>query len=510
MPMDITPFVRAWAAMRRRRLAHLDCEASQRDTLARLVGQGARTRFGRDHHFDRIASIADYQAAVPLRSYEEFWSEYWQEGFPRLIDCTWPGSIAFFALSSGTTSGRTKYIPVTDAMRRSNTRAGLDVIARHLAACPRSRPFAGKSFMLGGSTDLKELAPGIFAGDLSGIAAKTMPLWVRPFSFPQGDLTFLTDWEDKIERLAQASLKEDIRVLTGTPSWLIILLERVAALGGGPPYPDLDLLVHGGVSFRPYHHRFAELLAGTLAEFREVYPASEGFIASADRNYGEGLAMNIDHGLFYEFVPVEELGAANPRRHWVGNAETGVDYALVLTTCAGLWSYVLGDTVRLVNTRPPRLLVTGRTSYGLSAFGEHLIGEEIEAAVSFAAEGICADVTDFMVGPAFPDDPDRRGRHRWLIEFASPPSPSAVTSLKAEIDQHLCKLNDDYRVHRTGNVQLGEPEIVVLPAGSFAAWMKSRGRLGGQNKVPRVIADPEQFAAVSAFFESAKMSPGRR
>lgn len=251
MRPDATPVFRALAALRRRRLARLDAAATQRRTLLGLLRRAEHTRFGRDHGFTGIADVAEFRAAVPLRRYEQFWADYWQPAFPRPVDVSWPGLIRYFAVSSGTTAGRTKYLPLTDAMRRSNVRAGFDVVAHHLGARPASRMFAGRSLMLGGSTALVEEAPGIFSGDLSGIAAKTLPFWARGFSFPGPELALLADWEAKLERLARESLDQPIRVLTGTPSWLLILLERVrelrrAAGGDERPYPDLDLLIHGG------------------------------------------------------------------------------------------------------------------------------------------------------------------------------------------------------------------------------------------------------------------------
>ena len=495
MRPDATPVFRALAALRRRRLARLDAAATQRRTLLGLLRRAEHTRFGRDHGFTGIADVAEFQAAVPLRRYEQFWADYWQPAFPRLVDVSWPGLIRYFAVSSGTTAGRTKYLPLTDAMRRSNVRAGFDVVAHHLGARPASRMFAGRSLMLGGSTALVEEAPGIFSGDLSGIAAKTLPFWARGFSFPGPELALLADWEAKLERLARESLDQPIRALTGTPSWLLILLERVrelrrAAGGDERPYPDLDLLIHGGVRFDGYRRRFEALLAGTQAEMREVYPASEGFIAAADRGPGEGLRLNLDHGLFFEFVPVAELDRPQPTRHWVADAETGVDYALVMTTCAGLFAYVVGDTVRLVSRDPPRVLVTGRTAYGMSAFGEHLIGEEVEGAAAQAAGAIDADLTDFAMMAVFPDAGRRLGGHLWVVEFARLPPPDAVDDFARRLDQVLCALNDDYLAHRADGVGMAAPEVRAVPPGTFAAWMKHRGRLGGQNKVPRIINDP--------------------
>lgn len=501
MALDATPIFRLAAALRRRRLAALDPVAAQRRTLQGLLNRVAGTRFGREHGFDRIADVADFQRAVPLRRYEQFWNEYWQPEFPRLHDVTWPGLIRHFAVSSGTTAGRTKYLPLTPAMRRSNVRAAFDVVAYHLGARPRSRMFAGRSLMLGGSTALVEEAPGIFSGDLSGIAAKTMPAWASRFSFPGPELALLADWEEKLERLARESLDLPIRAVTGTPSWLLILLERVRELrrardGDDRPYPDLDLLVHGGVRFDGYRRRFEALLAGTDAELREVYPASEGFIAGADRGPGEGMRLNLDHGLFFEFVPVEELDRPNPTRHWVADAEPGTDYALVMSTCAGLFAYVVGDTVRLVDRAPPRVLVTGRTAYGMSAFGEHLIGEEVERAATAAAAALDADITDFAMMAVYPEHPGELGGHRWVVELAQAAPAGAGARFAALLDTTLSDLNDDYRAHRSG---MAPPQVILVPPGSFAAWMKHRGRLGGQNKVPRIINDPALAADLTRF-----------
>jgi hypothetical protein len=418
---------------------------------------------------------------------------------------SWPGRIPYFALSSGTTSGTSKYVPVSDAMRRSNVRAAFDLAAWHLGARPHSRMFGGRSLMLGGSTTLTEHAPGIFSGDLSGIAARTLPVWARPFVFPGPELALLSDWEEKLDRIARGSLDLPIRSLTGTSSWLLPLLDRVRELRrtrgdtADPPYPQLDLLVPGGVALAPYRPRLERLLAGTDAEIRESYPASEGFIALQDRTPEDGLRLSLDHGLFLEFVPVEELGSARPTRHWIAHAEPGVNYAVVLTTCAGLWSYVLGDTVRLVGRDPPRVLITGRTSYGLSAFGEHLIAEEAERAVADGAAAIGADISDFAVTAVFPDETSPVGRHRWFVEFAVAPDGPAVARFAAAVDARLATLNDDYRAHRSGGAGMGAPEVVAVPPGRFAAWMKSRGRLGGQNKVPRLVSNAELAAALTAF-----------
>lgn len=492
--IDATPLLRLHARRRGAVLAAQNARDVQRVQLLRLLRRAADTRFGRAHEFTRISSVEEFQARVPLRRYEDFWRDWWRDAFPVLTDISWPGKIPFFAATSGTTTGNTKFIPVSRAMTVSNRRAVLDLLTHHLAARPRSRIFGGRNFMLGGSTDLVRQAPGVLSGDLSGIAAETVPAWARTRFFPPLRHALETDWEKKIATLARLSLDADIRSLGGTPSWVLLLFERLAALRPDAPrrvaswYPKLELFVHGGVDFSPYRARFAELFEGSGADVREVYPASEGFVAVADRAPGEGLRLLIDNGIFFEFVPVQEIDAPNPTRHWAGTVETGVNYAIVLSTCAGLWSYVLGDTVRLIDRAPPRLLVTGRLSYMLSAFGEHLIGEELEAAVSAAAAAVGRTVSDWTVTARLPQS-GGRGGHLYLVEFDAPPDDETIARFAAALDADLTRRNLDYAAHRSGGFGMDAPTVRAVRPGTFAAWMKRRGMLGGQNKVPRVIRD---------------------
>ena len=505
MPIDVTPLLRVYARRRLKQLMRLDPIEAQRRQLARLVSKAANTKFGREHGFASIRTVEDFQSRVPLRTYEQMWGDYWSAPFPLLTDVSWPGKIPYFAVSSGTTSGKTKYLPLTVDMRRSNVRAGLDVLSFHAGARPHSRFFGGVSFMLGGSTELVQEAPGVFSGDLSAIAAKTLPRWARPYAFPPNDLALEAIWDVKLAKTAEASLSKSVRVLTGTPSWVLILLERVRALReaqgqqGLPVYPDLQLFIHGGVNFAPYRARFDAIFKDQDIDMREVYPASEGFIGIADRGPGEGLRLNLDHGIFYEFVPVEELGSEHPTRHWAASIQPDINYAVVLSTCAGLFSYVIGDTVRFVDTKIPRVLVTGRTSYMLSAFGEHLIGEEIEKAVTSAAVAIKAGVTDFSVGAVFPSNGGELGGHLYVVEFETMPDEAQRQSFAEHVDQELQRMNDDYRAHRADGHGLNAPLVAVVPPGSFAAWMASRGKAGGQNKVPRVINDRDLFMNLRTF-----------
>lgn len=502
VPFDATPCLRAFVARRLRQLRGMDPAATQQALLLALVRRAGPTRFGRDHGFGGIRSVQDFQRAVPLRRYEALHAEYLAAALPVLEDVLWPGRTPYLALSSGTTAGRTKHIPVSREMVRANRGAALDVLAWHLAAHPRARPFGGLSFMLGGSTALEQVAPGVRAGDLSGIAAHEVPALLRRWSWPGEELALLADWDEKLGRLAREAPVGAVRALSGTPSWLLVLFERLAARHGMPPLPALELLVHGGVAWAPYRDRIAPYLPAGCAT-REVYPASEGFVAIADRGEGEGMRLNLDRGCFFEFVPVGELDAASPTRHWAGTIETGVEYAVVVSSCAGLFGYVLGDTVRFLDRAPPRLVVTGRTSWTLSAFGEHLAGEEIEAALLAAAAEAGIAVAEYAVGPEFLG---RAGRHRWCVEAAGAVPPGAAARLAAALDAALRAENDDYAAHRDG-AQLAPPEVVILPEGAFAGWMRAQGKMGGQHKVPRVVADPDRFAAMAAALSSPGPAP---
>lgn len=507
--LDATSLLRLYARWRVEQLNTQSPADVQRRQLLGLIHKARETDFGKMYDFSSISSLEEYQRRVPLRKYENFWDEFWKDRFPVLNNCTWPGTIHFFPVSSGTSSGTTKYIPCSGDMMRSNTKAGIDLLVHHVTNRPSSALLGGKSFMLGGSTELSEPAPGIFFGDLSGIAVKTLPWWLKSRYFPPAELALIKNWEEKVDTLASLSLSEDIRMISGVPAWLLIFFNKLMSLKPEAQgslsriWENLEMVVHGGVNFAPYVDQFRHVLNGSKAELREVYPASEGFIAIADRGFGDGLRMNLDHGIFYEFVPLEELESSQPTRHWIGNVQPDLNYAVVMTTCAGLWSYVIGDTVRFVDTEVPRVLVTGRTSYYLSAFGEHLIAEEVEDGVVTAAKEIQAEIADFTVGPVFPENAADLGGHIYLVEFlGAVPAAAQIDAFAAALDRRLCQRNEDYESHRSGGFGLKAPQILPVAPGTFAAWMKKRGKLGGQNKVPRIITKREMLAELIEFVRS--------
>jgi hypothetical protein len=482
---------RAYARRRVRALDRQPLAATQENVLVRLVRRAAATWFGRDHDFAAIRTVGDYQRRVPLRDYAAFWEQYWRPGFPILQDVTWPGTIPYFALSSGTTTGTTKYIPVSTAMLASNRRAALTGLARFQATRPDTALFRGRMLFLGGSTSLQTLArPGlrtVLAGDLSGIAAREVPSILRPFTYPPLDIALESDWDRKLSLLAERGAAEPITLVSGVPSWLLVFFERLLQVTGrrtiAEVWPTLRVVVHGGTRFDPYRTLFRRILGNDAIATLETYPASEGFVASEDPHTGL-LHLIPDHGVFFEFVPVGELGTDRPARHTAAEVVPGVQYAVVLTTCAGLWGYVLGDTVRFELGPGGGFCFTGRTRDFLSAFGEHLIGEEVEQAVALAAAATGAAVTDFHVGPVFPDSPAAPGRHRYLVEFERPPAD--VADFARELDGALARINKDYQTHRAGDLTMLAPEVWPVWRGGFAGWLRSRGQLGGQHKVPRM------------------------
>jgi hypothetical protein len=484
-------------------LDRMDAGRVQHDTLMSLVRRARNTRFGRDHDFSRIYSLADYQARVPVREYEFFWNTYWKDAYPRLDDITWPGKIPYYALSSGTTSGATKYIPVSWEMVRSNKKTAFTTIAFFRHSYPAAKLFTGRFFFLGGSTDLRKQPDGSLAGDLSGIAARELRDFLRPYVFPPFDLTLMTDWNEKVNRFAELSARERITAISGIPAWMQVLFSRVKAITGkktiAEVWPDLRLVVHGGTKFDPYRDLFRREMGSDLVKFCEVYPASEGFVATEDPRYGH-LRVVPDHDVFFEFVPVEDLGRERPARHTLANVEVGVQYAVVITSCAGLWSYMIGDTVAFERRTPPLIRFTGRTKYFLSAFGEHLISEEVEAAVAEACRQTGVFPLNFHVGPVFPADPHKPGHHLYLVEFED-----AVPDLKkfAEvIDAELSRINEDYAPHRVGDLAMLVPEVRAVKRGGFDEWMKARGKFGGQNKVPRMDNSGQMTRDMAAWFEA--------
>jgi hypothetical protein len=497
--IDLTPLLRFYAARRQTSIDRQDPASEQENQLLELVRRAADTAFGRDHQFEGINSVAGFQERVPLRSYQEFWSEYWQPVFPTLADCTWPGKIPYFVTSSGTSTGQPKHLPYTLDAHKANSRAGLNVMAYHVLNRPHSKVLGGMSLMLGMSASAKEIAPGVFSGDLGGIAALRMPWWSHRRVLPPQSVSQMPHWDDKVDRMARLALDRDIRTIAGTPTWLLEFFDRLFCLRPQHAgklrhyFPRLELVIHGSMNFAPYRAEFASLLEGSGAETREVYASSEGYIAAADRDPGSGLRLNTDHGLFYEFVPLADLGSQNPPRHWLANVECDTEYALVLSSCAGLWAYLLGDTVRFVNLDPPRVLVTGRLSYAHSPFGKYFNSGDLEEAVGSAARAAKAHLANFALGTLPTDGSAENGRNILLVEFRTvPPEPFDAEGFRRHVDDWLRRHSPAYRDSHI----LGSTEVVMVDRHCFESWMVERNHIKGQYKVAPIMADANLFASL--------------
>lgn len=493
---NFSAMARLYAKKRVRRLDQIQPEKAQSALLKKLLRRSRDTRFGRVHGFDQIHDVNSYEKSVPVRGYNEFWKEWWQPDYPNLIDQTCPGRVPYFSMTSGTTTGRSKFIPYTPRMKRAATRGFFDLLCFHLVMRPESRVLDGDVLGLTGPTVLNRAAQGVETGAVSAITIGDLPTWISKRFLPTPEIASLANWEEKIRLLAPLALERDVRILGGSPNWLLIFLQEVAKHDTGTSsnlagwFPNLEMIVHGGVNFTPYRRRFTHLMENGHAETREMYSASEGVFAYADRDDGEGMRLHLDGQIFFEFVPIDQLFSPNPARHWVANIRKDVDYAIVVSTAAGLWSYIVGDIVRFVDVSPPRLLVVGRVENSMSAFGEHLIEDEIAEAVATAASEVSMTIVDYCVGPVAQTG---HNHHLYLIEPAAPVDPMIEVKLAKSIDANLRALNEDYGELRKGDLALTAPEVRLLPPGQFLRWMKSRRGLGGQYKVPRIVTDNALF-----------------
>ena len=461
---------------------------AQEHLLANLLARIAPTAFGREHGLHRVRSLRDLAAAVPLGDYAAR-RPWWERARAGERDVCWPGLVRFWAISSGTTSGE-KFLPVSDATIASNRRGGFDALVPHLAAHGGDL-FDGKLLFLGGSTALRRQGD-VFVGDNTGIMALHVPRCLRSLHTPDASVRGMPSWEEKVAAAAAQTMGVDLRMLAGVPSWIVLFGESVLAharAAGRPArcladvWPNLQLFVHGGVTFAPYADRLHELV-GRPIRYTDTYSASEGgMLAVQDGDADAGMLPLLDRGSVFEFVPVDELGNAAPRRFGAAEVEPGVDYAIALTTDAGIVSYLVGDVVRFTSTRPLRLRFAGRIAHTLNAFGEHVSGGELERGIAAAAAATSAIVSEFAVGVRFPEPGEPMGGHRWFVEFHR--EPADLQTFARILDTTLQQGNEDYATHRTYGLR--EPVVECLPAGAFVEFLRRRGRIGGQVKVPRVL-----------------------
>jgi hypothetical protein len=456
-----------------------------------LLGSGQYTEYGKRFGFSRILRVEDYKKAVPVCNYDTIKSyiERIMAGEQNLL---WNTPIKWFAKSSGTTTDKSKFIPVSmESLDDCHFRAGRDVLSLYYKNFPDSDLLTGKTLVIGGSHQVNQLGENSFFGDLSAVMLQNMPFYGQMVSTPDLSIALMDEWEEKIEQMAKTTIQQNVTSIAGVPTWTLVLIRRIFELTGATNlldvWPNLELYIHGGVSFFPYREQFRSLTAGNSLNFLETYNASEGFFAAQD-NVGEddGLVLFLNHGIFYEFMPLEEYGKEFPETLQLEEVETGKNYALVISTNGGLWRYVVGDTIAFTSLAPFRIRVTGRTRLYINAFGEEVIVENAEKAMAEACASSGAVVNDYTVAPVFSSQ-RTSGHHQWLVEFSTP--PGELGHFTGLLDRSLQSVNSDYEAKRYRDLALKAPGIVVLRPGTFNTWLKSKGKLGGQHKVPRLCND---------------------
>jgi hypothetical protein len=462
----------------------------QMNIFKELLAKGKNTEWGRKHHFFLVNNYDAYRETIPYVTYEDI-LPYIERQMQGEEDVLWPGQIKWFAKSSGTTSSRSKFIPISEeSLENCHFECGKAMLAIYIDTNDDAELFNGKSLMMGGSHQVSELNQNSFQGDLSAIIMQNMPTWAQIYRTPSMDVALMQNWDEKIERMAKSAMLEDVTNIAGVPSWTLVLMKRILELTKketiGEVWPNLELYMHGGVSFIPYREQFKKIIGLPNMRFQEIYNASEGFFAIQDtENEGEMLLM-LDYGIFYEFVPVEELETENPKFYHIGEVEKDKIYAICITTNGGLWRYMPGDTIRFTNLKPYRIKIAGRTKHYINAFGEELIIENAENALTEACLQTNASIKEYTAGPVFMDG-GNSGAHEWLIEFEKDPDDMEIFG--KVLDETLKKLNSDYDAKRFNNYILKKPLIKVLPQETFYKWLKSKDKLGGQNKVPRLAND---------------------
>ncbi len=471
----------------------------QKEWLERLIENGRNTRFGEKYQFGSIKNYKDFSSKVPLQNYDDLksWVNLAIEGED---DVLWPGETKWFAKSSGTTSDRSKFIPVTkDSLEDCHYKGGKDLLAIYYSHFPNTKLYKGKHLVVGGTATQNNFRPDSYMGDLSSIILKNLPWWVEIKRTPSREIALMSEWEEKIERLAETTMHDDVSSISGVPSWTLVLLNRILEKSGKKDirdvWPNLELYMHGGVSFTPYEKEFKRLIPHEDMHYIESYNASEGFFGIQDQIGGDLLLM-LDYGIFFEFIPMDEYaGTDSTSVIGIQDVELDKNYAVVISTNGGLWRYIIGDTVKFTNIAPYRVVVTGRTKHFINVFGEEVIIENADQALREACESTDALMKDYTACPIFMED-GKKGGHEWLIEFSK--APEDLQKFSQVLDESLKKINSDYDAKRTSDLTLAFPEVHRAKKGVFEHWLKMKGKLGGQHKVPRLSNSREIFDEIMA------------
>lgn len=468
---------------------------TQEKVLQHLLKKGKNTKFGKDHNFGSIKNHHDFQQQVPLRDYEDL-KPYVEEILAGKEDILWPGKPLYFSKTSGTTSG-IKYIPISKESIGYHINSARDALLCYVHETGKSNFLDGKLIFLSGSPEMSKKA-GILTGRLSGIVNHHIPSYLRKNQKPSYTTNCIEDWEEKLEAIIEETSAANMTLISGIPPWVQMYFDQLKAKFNKPIkdlFPNFDLFVYGGVNFQPYRAKLFETI-GKEVDSIETYPASEGFIAYQDSQKEEGLLLLLKNGMFYEFIPLENFHEENPRRLSIGEVEIGVNYVIILNTNAGLWGYVIGDTIKFVSKSPYRIIVSGRVKHFISAFGEHVIGEEVEKAMKEAVKKHPeTEVIEFTVAP-FISSEEGKSYHEWFVEFAQ--EPHDLENFSKDLDAALCRLNIYYDDLIVGNI-LKKLKLTIVKKATFRDYMKSIGKLGGQNKVPRLSNDRKIADTLEAY-----------
>lgn len=464
-----------------------------------LIAAGQNTEFGREHHFSQIQSLAEYKKRVPLKEYEDM-KPYIDRMMKGEENVLWNTPVTWFAKSSGTTNDKSKFIPVSEeSLKENHYRASKDVLSFYYASHPESDLLTGKSLVIGGSHQVNSVNEEVHYGDLSAVVMQNSPFWTNWIRTPDLSIILMDEWESKIEKLAEATINENVTSMAGVPTWLIVLFKRILDITGKANikevWPSLELYMHGGVSFVPYKAHFEKLIGGPI-NYLNMYNASEGFFAAQDDTSAEGMLLMCDHGIFYEFMPVENWGTKDAQTLQLNEVTEGKNYALVITTNGGLWRYMLGDTIKFTSVDPFRIEVSGRLKHFMNAFGEEIIVDNSDKAIATASRATGAIVKDYTAAPVYFSD-GSNGAHEWLIEFEK--EPQSVQQFTFELDTALKNSNSDYEAKRHRDIALRMPIVQAVKQNTFVNWLSSKGKLGGQHKVPRLSNERTTLDEIKIF-----------
>lgn len=459
----------------------------QLETFTNLIAKAKETEWGQQYDYASIDSPEIFQERVPLQEYDSI-KPYVERLRNGESDLLWPGDVKWFAKSSGTTNDKSKFIPVSkEAIEFCHMQAGKDGIALYVNRYPETEIFSGKTLVLGGSHSINNFSNQSYYGDLSAVLIQNLPFWAEFIRTPSLQTALLERWDDKIDKMTEEAIKVNVTTIAGVPSWMLVLAKNILKVTGKSTlievWPNLELFIHGGVAFSPYHNEFEKLIGYEKMKYVETYNASEGFFAIQDSDDDNSMLLMLDYGIFYEFIDMNDIDDENPKVITLKDVKLNVNYALVISTNAGLWRYIIGDTIKFTSLYPHKIKITGRIKHFINAFGEELIIDNAEKAVQKACQDTGAIICEYTACPIYMKE-NTKGAHQWLFEFSK--APYDMEHFMEILDNKLKDINSDYEAKRFKNLSLEFPQYTILKEGTFYFWLKGKGKLGGQHKIPRL------------------------